>query len=218
MQQSLWNYKLLNKELSQILKGTSERDLLNLIHNNSFLLYDLYSRKYGIQPAFHEVSFGGKFKCDFVWLNDNSDGPEWVIVEIEQPNMRLFNKDKSPSSELCKAIEQVKSWQRYFDKYPNEKQRIFGVVGRFRFILVAGNKDEWESKEAIDWRLYNNKHYNIEIRSSDVFNRALHVLKEDPSQLWSFQENPTTLDPSKLDLYITNDEYLNKWTCFLNGK
>lgn len=217
MKQDLWNYEHLNSELSQVLAENNERSLLKLIHDNSFLLYDIYSRKYGIQPAFHEVSFGNEFRCDFAWLNDNSDGPEWVIVEIEKPNMRLFNKNGAPSAELNNAIHQVRSWERYFEQFPDEKRRLFGAVGRFRFVLVAGSKESWSTNEAVKWRLHHNKTDSIEIRSFDIFNRAMKILKQDPSELWSFKDNPTTLAPSQLKDYINNYEYLEYWIKRLNG-
>lgn len=119
---------------------SSERELLQLLKENSFLFSELFSRHWGIQPIFSEVSFGNNFRCDFCWLNDNSDGPEWVLVEIEKPNVRLFNKKNEPSAELNHGIEQVKSWQRYFNFYPAEKSRIFGAVSKFRYILVIGEK------------------------------------------------------------------------------
>ena len=150
--------------------NNSEVELLKIIKNNSFILEPLYSRKYGIQPNFREVPFGSELRCDFCWLNDNSDGPEWVIVEIEKPRMRLFNQKGEPSYELNHAIEQVRSWQRYFDTNPYERSKIFGAVSRFRWILVAGERDSWqESKRAAQWRSYFNKEDRIEIRSLNIW-------------------------------------------------
>ncbi|MFI8033134.1 Shedu anti-phage system protein SduA domain-containing protein [Acinetobacter sp. ABJ_C3_5] len=172
--------------------NNSEVELLELIRQNSFLLYELYSRKFGIQPAFHEINFGGVFRCDFAWLNDNSCGPEWVLVEIEKPNMRIFTKKKEPSSELNHAIEQIKSWQRYFDEYPHEKKRIFGAVAKFRYILVAGNQKDWHHEYAIKWRKHHNNNSTIEIRSSNIFLQAIELFEKHPDNLWSFFDNPVT--------------------------
>lgn len=129
---------------------------MSLIKNNSFLLSELYHRKWGAQPAFHEISFGGKYRCDFAWLNDNSDGPEWVLVEFEKTNMPLFRQDGGPRAEFHHAIEQVKSWQRYFEEHPAEKKRIFGAVKKFRYVLVAGESDEWKKEYAAKYRIYEN--------------------------------------------------------------
>lgn len=90
--QKTWNIDLVKKELENIFNNNSEIDLLSVLKSNSFLFYELFTRKYGIQPIFHEVSFGNNYRCDFAWLNDNSDGPEWVLVEIEKPNMQLLQR------------------------------------------------------------------------------------------------------------------------------
>ena len=68
----------LEKVREQLVKArsnSSERELLQLLKENSFLFSELFSRHFGIQPVFSEVSFGNNFRCDFCWLNDNSDGP-----------------------------------------------------------------------------------------------------------------------------------------------
>lgn len=206
----------LRKDLDLAFKENSEVRLLNLIKNNSFLLSEIYERHFGIRPSFNEVSFGGKYRCDFCWLNDNSDGPEWVIVEVEKPIMKLFTKQGEPSSELNHAIEQIKSWQRYFDKYPHEKARVFGAVSRFRWVLVAGDKDDWLSHEALAWREHNNRTTNIEVRSSDIFYRALDRCEKFLEHFWSFEENPISLPAKDLQNYCLNDDYLNFWKQRIN--
>lgn len=205
------NVEEIEKKLNKAYKENSEIQLLEILKNNSFLFYELYSRKYGIQPLFKEISFGDTLRCDFAWLNDNSDGPEWVLTEIEKPNMNLFKKNGEPTMNLNHAIEQVKSWDRYFAENPHEKSRIFGSVARFRFILVAGNKKEWENEKAIKWRAYNNGNSNIEIRSSDIFLRALKIAKEKEEELWSFKDNQIALSHSGLQDYWSNYSYMDLW-------
>ena len=138
-----WNLPDVELKLKQAYSENSELKILKLLKSNTFLFYELFSRKYGIQPIFHEVNFGAKLRCDFAWVNDNSDGPEWVLVEIEQPCIQPFTKKDRPSAELNEGIEQVRSWERYFDENPHEKRRIFGAVSRFRFVLVSGTAESW---------------------------------------------------------------------------
>ncbi|MCV6629998.1 MAG: DUF4263 domain-containing protein [Flavobacteriaceae bacterium] len=213
---STWNIIEVEKELKAAYENNSEVELLKILKDNSFLLYELYSRKWGIQPNFKEVAFGNKFRCDFAWLNDNSDGPEWVLLEVEKPHMKLFNQNGEPSAELNHAVEQVKSWDRYFNTYPAEKSRIFGAVNKFRFILVAGKKEDWEKEDAAKWRAYHNKESKFEIRSSDVFHRPLKVAKEKFSELWSFEENPISLGHSVLEKYWREYDYISKWRKIIN--
>ncbi len=208
---SIYDIEQTEKDLQEAFEKNSEVRLLEILKGNSFLFYELYSRKYGIQPNFSEISFGTKYRCDFAWLNDNSIGPEWVLVEVEKPKMKLFTKQNEPTAELNHAIEQVKSWDGYFRENPLEKKRIFGAVSKFRFILIGGTKAEWQTENAIKWRSYHNENSSIEIRSSDVFVRPLKVAKEKYEELWCFWENPKSLKHSQLETYWTNYDYMNLW-------
>lgn len=204
-----WNIQDVEIDLKRAFENNSERELLKVIKNNSFLLYELYSRKKGIQPNFCELSFGGKLRCDFAWLNDNSDGPEWVLVEIEKPKMLIFTKKKEPTVYLNHALEQVKSWERYFTKNPSQRQSTFGAVARFRYVLVAGDKESWDKDYAMSWRAHHNTISNIEIRSSNIFFNALNLLKEKPAEFWSFAENPISLKHSQLENYWKTYPYMD---------
>lgn len=204
-----WNFEEVRAKLADIRENGNEQGLLSSIKNNSFLLSELYHRKWGAQPAFHEISFGGKYRCDFAWLNDNSDGPEWVLVEFEKPKMPLFRQDGGPRAEFHHAIEQVKSWQRYFEEYPAEKKRIFGAVKKFRYVLVAGESDEWKKEYAAKYRIYENNHSSIEIRSMGILDKALDNFPKDPEEIASFSEFPITLPPGELQNYWENYEYMD---------
>lgn len=205
-----WNLRVVKKQLRDAYNRNSEIDLLRILKQNSFLFYELFERKYSIQPIFHEVSFGGDLKCDFAWLNDNSDGPQWVIVEVERPRLKLFTTKDEPTSHLNHAIEQVKSWRRYFNEYSTEKKRIFGAVSNFRFILIVGDKESWSKEKPTRWRIDQNKS-DIEIKSSDLFFRAVRILEEKPSELRSFIEKPVSLNPSELKAYWENYGYMERW-------
>jgi len=213
---STWDKEKVIIDLQAAFDKNSELELLPILKENSFLFYELFSRKYGIQPIFHEIEFGGDLRCDFAWLNDNSDGPEWVLVEIEKPRLDIFKKDNQPSQLLNHGLEQVKSWRRYFNENPAEKRRIFGAVARFRFILVAGDKESWSKVKAAKWRIDNNKETDIEIRSSDIFFRALKLLENKADEFWSFAENPRTIKPSNLKKYWENYGYMDTWRQLLN--
>ena len=198
-------------QLDSAFENDSEVELLGILKKNSFLLHSLYERKFGIRANFAEVQFGSKFRCDFCWLNDNSDGPEWVLVEIEKPNMKLFNNSGDPSAALNHAIEQVKSWERYFQQQPAEKNRIFGAVSRFRYVLVAGRRSDWQSKAAAQWRSYHNQSSIIEIHSTDVFYDAIDHYNQFKSNFWSFEENPISLPARDLESDWSQYEYIGHW-------
>jgi hypothetical protein len=211
----VWDIEKVEKELSNAFKENSERKILEILKKNSFLFYELYHRKFAICPCFSEVSLGNKYRCDFCWLNDNSDGPEWTLVEIEKPKMQLFTLKNEPTASLHHAVEQVNSWKIYFDENPLEKRRIFGAVSKFRFVLVVGDKESWSNEYAAKWRRDKNNSCNIEIRTYDVFNRALQYIKTDYESFWSFTDNPICLQSSELDDYWKKYDYISYWRKYI---
>ncbi|WP_109853505.1 Shedu anti-phage system protein SduA domain-containing protein [Aquimarina sp. AU58] len=212
---STWNILGVEKKLKKAFDNNSEVELLSILKENSFLFYEFYSRKGGALPNFSEVSFG-RYRCDFTWLNDNSGGPEWVLVEVEKPKMRLFTKKKEPTAELNHALEQVRSWDKYFKENPTEKKRIFGAVSKFRYILIGGLRRDWHTENAIKWRAYQNKEFNIEIRSIDSFLNSLESAKKNYGDFWSFEENPKSLKDSDLEKFWKEYGYMEMWRRLLN--
>lgn len=211
MENNIWNIEEVEKNLQNIFEKNSEIELLKLLKENTFLFYELVERKFTMQPIFHEVNFGARYRCDFLWFSDRSDYPQWVLVEIEKPKGNLFNRDKTTSNYLKKGIEQIKNWKKYFEEFPLEKERIFKNKHiKFRYILVIGSKEDWNKDENSKiWRRYDDS--QIEIRSMDIFNRAINHIKEDRRGFWCFEENPKTLEPSKLDDYIEKNPFTKKY-------
>lgn len=205
----IWNLNKVNNDIISAFDKDSEKELLAILKENSFLFYALHGRNFTVQPIFREVEIGSK-RCDFVWLNDNSSGPEWVLVEIKKPKMKLFTIKNNPTAELNSAIHQIKTWQMYFKENPNSKTEIFGAVAKFKYILVAGSKDDWSEEYAMKYRRQNNEESNITIRSSDIFFRALNILENSPEELFAFENYPTTLLPSDLESYWRDYGYMDR--------
>jgi hypothetical protein len=78
-------------------------------------------------------------------------------------------------------------------------------------VLVAGRRNEWESKNSAKWRSFHNSGSNIEIRSTDVFYDALEHYSKRKDSFWSFEENPVSLRPKDLEAYWTECSYIGKW-------
>lgn len=211
----IFNKSEVEIELLKAFENNSEHELLAVLKKNSYLFYDLYSRKYGVQPNFCEVPFGSLHRCDFCWLNDNSDGPEWVLVEIEKPKVKLFKSNNEPTAEFNHAIEQVKSWERYFLQNPAEKSRIFGAVSRFRFVLVVGEKEAWQGVIPAKWRSHHNQTSSIEIRSMNTFFKSQQIYTENPDNL-SFEQYPESKTSIELDAYCSGYPYIATWKNNLN--
>jgi hypothetical protein len=59
------------------------------------------------------------------------------------------------------------------------------------------------------WRIHHNNTSDIELRTTDVFNRALQDFKKRPNDFWSFEENPVTLGFAELENYWKGYDYID---------
>ncbi|WP_460502747.1 hypothetical protein [Hymenobacter agri] len=59
------------------------------------------------------------------------------------------------------------------------------------------------------WRTYHNSTSDIELRTTDVFFRALADYKSQPNEFWSFEENPVTLGFAALEDYWKKYNYMD---------
>ena len=204
-----WHVDEVETQLRSAYESGLEVELLKVLKGNTFLFYDIFRRKYSPGPVFHEVGFGN-LRCDFAWLNDDSSGPEWTLVEVESPSMPLFRQNGKPSHKLNGALDQVKSWRRHFETYPGDRRQIFGAVAKFRYILIAGMPDDWQERKAMGWSADNNRTSEIEVRSFGTFDRSLAVLRQSPSEMWAFEREPVSLSPSRLQGYWEKHNYITR--------
>ena len=63
-----------------------------------------------------DFPFGTEFKADFVALAPFSGGWEIHFVELEPPDVRLFNSDGTAAKRLNRAIAQVSEWRTFIEK------------------------------------------------------------------------------------------------------
>lgn len=202
------------EQLNEAFASESEHKLLKVLSDNPFLFYHLFKRHFKVQPIFKEVSFGNKYRCDFVWLNDNSDGPEWTIVEVESPGIHLFKKNEDKTAEFNHAIEQVEHWIQFFEENKDDRRKTFGAVKCFRFILVIGTREQWSNKWATRWRMnYNNSHFNFEIRSLGVFMQALDDAEKGRFDPAVFTQQQEVFNEKRLRDYISQCGYLDLFRC-----
>jgi len=82
-----------------------------------------------------EHQFGAEFQADFVL-----EYPErrYVIVEIENPNQRLYTKRGDPTASLSHARQQVEDWQQWLEEYNHYAQkRLPGCVSPEGLVIIG---------------------------------------------------------------------------------
>lgn len=205
-----WDAESVKKALQDTISSNDTMALKAVIKDNPFLFIELASRKDFQQPVFRDVRISPDDTIDFVWLNDNSDGPEWVLVKIAEPSMAVM-EGRYPSQSLSRAIDVALRWRNELTNKPELGKKIFGAVTRLRVIVVGGSSAAWKESRAVAWRASHNAQSPIEVRSSSVFERSLQMLRDTPGQFWGVQKNPVTRPPSELPDYLQAYGYLEFW-------
>lgn len=211
---TVWDAQAARTAFATAVADGSPEVIKAVIRENSFLLFDIYERKMGAMPIFHDVPFG-RMKADFAWLDDASNGPRWFLLKLGRPDITLFNADGMPTAELLAEIEQVKAWANYFELNPAEKKRILGAVSQFRFRLVIGSAEAWQQENASRWRMQHNNSSIVEIRSYNTFARSLDDLASAPGDFYRFNRFHATSPAAELEQFWKAYRYMDDWRKWL---
>lgn len=119
-------------------------------------------------------SLGGVFIPDFLIASLNSMGLNWHAVELENPKVKVFNKNGDPSKYLNHAIQQIRNWRDWLKNNLNEATKLkqddgLGLVGIEPelecLILIGRRRDLAEASVKVRRRM--NQEINGEIRTYD---------------------------------------------------
>lgn len=188
--------------------------LKDLIKSQPYILRDIASRKDFQQPVFKEVRFGNH-QVDFLWLNDNSGGPEWVLVKLGPSQLPWLDKERKPAAELTEHLDMIREWRHYFEKYPEQKRAVFGAVATFRMVLVIGTGKDWDKEDPAIWRLQTEKEHAVEIRSWDGLEAEINEYETSPDNFWGQEEHEVCKSQEQIEPYFKTYDYFKKWRAWL---
>lgn len=115
------------------------------------------------QPKISGINFR---KPDFLWLDSNSLVFSPLFIEIEAPNKKYFNSDRSrtPTANFKNAKNQLDEWStllsipenilKFYSDYDiskREQDKIFEP----KYILVYGRRSEYETDKWLTQKRYN---------------------------------------------------------------
>jgi len=122
-----------------------------------------------------------KRKPDFMWIAYDSDVLVPVIIEIEAPSKKYFNKDGNPTAHFSKARHQLEEWQAILSRPENvfrfyEDFAIEDDLKNLRFephfILLYGRREEFKGDKILTQKRSFMKGANQTIMSYDRLSPA----------------------------------------------
>jgi hypothetical protein len=96
---------------------------------------------------------------DFMWVTRSTGLITPILVEIERPSKRWFNKDGTPNASFTQAHDQLNEWRAWFAKPGNDAifRERFMLAGETydhrplqpQYVLVYGRQSEFESTDPV---------------------------------------------------------------------
>jgi hypothetical protein len=91
---------------------------------------------------------------DFMWIATNSAKIYAVLIEIEAPKKKWFNRDETPTALFTQARNQLTVWRAWFKEPLNQQTFLAHYQPPFRderplvpqFVLIYGRRAEFEEK------------------------------------------------------------------------
>jgi hypothetical protein len=93
-----------------------------------------------------------------MWVSTHSGAWFPTLIEIEKPGKKIFNKDRTPTSEFTKARNQLNQWRAWFNTPSNQQQFLdwYGIPDYMRrrtmqlhMILIYGRRSEFEDSDLL---------------------------------------------------------------------
>lgn len=169
-------------------------------------------------PIYSKVKLGAEYEMDFCYMDPNSSGPEWNLIEIERPGYKLFTKSGNQTKELTHAIGQVQKWHDWIDSNKSYAEKLMPLIKYQKGIVVIGRQSEVINNSHLKNRLKRiNYDYrgSIEVRTFDSLLRAAESIlylanKNEGSHNLNIPKTANSHSdlknglPKQWDLYLTS--------------
>lgn len=77
---------------------------------------------------FSKLKFAERYVIDFSFVHADSSGANWIFIELERSDMKLFNKKGDMSKHLNHAYRQIMDWQAWIKDNRAYAQDILGKL------------------------------------------------------------------------------------------
>lgn len=181
---------------------SNERTILNFINENEAypIIGSLFkSYQFGHHDAyiFPEFQLGNSYQVDYLLVGKSSGGHEFIFVELEHPNNKIFLRDGKQGEAFRKGLSQVKDWKRWlevhfhslhetFRKYSNKdyslpEEFLIPDHTRYHYVVVAGKRVDFEKNKDETYRTRREEEANkIKLLHYDnLYDMAIRIIGEN---------------------------------------
>jgi hypothetical protein len=122
--------KSLEAKLSEILNSKlGERAVHEFLKEHNNLVMMAFNRAWNFHRCVPEFKLGGEYRSDFLILSAHSGHWHAIFIELKDFNVRLYNKNGSPTRSLQKAQGQINDWKDWIRiNEPYLRQRFASIL------------------------------------------------------------------------------------------
>lgn len=141
-------------------EGTREEELQVFLKNKSFILHPS-------AECIPKKKLGEDFITDFVLVATTTQGPTYVLVEIERASHPILTKDLTLSGAVNHALKQIRDWDVWLEKNKAYIQNKLPGFETPTYLVVIGRGHLLSDDEKAYLRSYNRDWKNTSLLTYD---------------------------------------------------
>lgn len=145
---------------SLIAAGTKEEELQVFLKANPFILHPS-------AECIPKKKLGEDFVTDFVLVATTTQGPTYILVELERASHQILTKDLVLSGPVNHAIKQTRDWDVWLEKNKAYIQNKLPGFETPSYLVVIGRGDALTEEERAYLRSYNREWKNTSLLTYD---------------------------------------------------
>jgi hypothetical protein len=175
-QQAIQELERILKRFEELLEGeTQEEDLQRFIKDNSFVLHQS-------AEAIPKQKLGEDSVTDFVLVASTTQGPTYILVELEHAGHQVLTKDLTLTGPVNHAIKQTRDWDVWLESNKAYFQNKLPGFETPKYLVVIGRSKDFDDQQRKYIRSYNREWRNLELLTYDDvlarFRATIQKLKE----------------------------------------
>ena len=152
--------KIANEFEQLIEEGTKEEEVQKFLKEHSFILHQSAER-------LSKQKLGEDFVTDFVLVATTTQGPTYILVELERSSHKILTKDQTLAYPVNKAIKQTREWDVWLEKNKAYIQNKLPGFETPSYMVVIGRSKDFDDEQKAYMRSYNREWRNIELLTYD---------------------------------------------------
>lgn len=162
--------KLADEFESLIGEATKEEELQIFLKKNPFILHPS-------AECIPKKKLGEDFVTDFVLVATTSQGPTYILVELERASHQILTKDLVLSGPVNHAIKQTRDWDVWLEKNKAYIQNKLQGFETPTYLVVIGRGNSLTDDERAYLRSYNREWKNTTLMTyDDVLSRFRNTI------------------------------------------